>query len=239
LYGDNQAKMAAATGMSQPQISLVVRGLRAPGKKLLSALARDPRVNALWVLDGTGQPFAEAEQPAPHGGVVLQVMRDVLSGPVADHADLRTGLTLDWTGLVRPTMYLLQVAMYDPIANVPALRIAPGDYLLLETDPARWRANLNLLAGRVCAIRRANVAGGRVVLARVYPAGERGGLAFDTVDPGHAHEAQAQAQWEKEFQERFGPRPRRIAGSRRAPRQPPPVLDVADVVAYCVAVLRL
>jgi hypothetical protein len=179
VWSGNQRRMAEDLSVSQALISKVVRGERAPGSKLLDAVASDPRVNRLWVHEGQGEPLHAEHREAPADEYLVPVARVILPGPVADHAGLLAGPRVPVAAFFhRSTRYLLEIGADDAVVRVSELKIAPGDMLLLETDTATWQADVRVLNHRLCAVR--NEVGDRrqhlLARARVDP---RGTLSFE------------------------------------------------------------
>jgi hypothetical protein len=180
LWAGNQRKMADDLSVSQGLISKVVRGERAPGSKLLDAVANHPRVNRLWLHEGQGEPLRAEHREAPADEYLVPVARVILPGPVADNMGLLAGPRVPVAAFFhRSTRYLLEIQADDAVVRVSALKIAPGDMLLLETDSATWQGDIRVLSDRLCAVR--NEAGDRrqhvLATARVDP--RAGTLSFD------------------------------------------------------------
>src|SRR4051794_17237468 len=81
VWGGSQRRMAAEIGVSQALISKVVRGEQVPGRKLLEALARHPRIAAAGVYEGRGEPLADPDRVEVTAEPMLPVARCVLPGP--------------------------------------------------------------------------------------------------------------------------------------------------------------
>jgi hypothetical protein len=147
LWRGNQREMARAVGVSQGLISKVVNGQQAPGPRLLTALANHPGVDSDWVVSGTGQPI-----PFPERGS-LPIAAGVLPGPPLEYPHLLGGSRHPVAdALSRPTRYWLLLAQNSPLVREPSLRLAPGDLLLLDSDPA-WTRRPDLTDGRLCGVR--------------------------------------------------------------------------------------
>lgn len=57
LWEGSPTRMAKAIGCSPSAITNVTSGRQRPGRQLLAAIATDVRVNAAWLLTGTGSPL--------------------------------------------------------------------------------------------------------------------------------------------------------------------------------------
>ena len=75
VYHGDQSKMAAETGISQPQISLVVGGKRSPGERFIAGLAKVPGINIEWLTTGVGEPFAPFACGGSAGGRTVAANR--------------------------------------------------------------------------------------------------------------------------------------------------------------------
>lgn len=147
LWRGNQREMARAIGVSQGLISKVVNGQQAPGPRFMTALAGHPGVDREWALSGTGQPI-----PFPERGS-LPLAAGVLPGPPLEYPHLLGGARHPVAdALNRPTRYWVALSQNSPLVREPALRLAPGDHLLLEADAA-WTRRPDLTEGRLCGVR--------------------------------------------------------------------------------------
>jgi hypothetical protein len=180
LWSGNQRKMSEDLSVSQALISRVVRGQRAPGSKLLDAVASHPRINPMWVHEGQGEPLRAEHREAPADESLVPVARVILPGPVADHAGLLAGPRVPVAAFFhRSTRYLLEIQADDAVVRVSELRIAPGDLLLMETNFATWQGDIRVLKDKLCAVR--GEAGDRrqYALARARVDPRDGTLSFD------------------------------------------------------------
>src|SRR5438309_10825248 len=84
-WGSNQRQMARDLGVSQGLISKIINGNQGAGKRFLAILARQPAVNADWLLRGEGQPLS-----LPPKGT-LPIALGVLPGLPANYSQLLTG----------------------------------------------------------------------------------------------------------------------------------------------------
>lgn len=147
LWRGNQREMARAIGVSQGLISKVVHGQQGPGRRLMSALAEYPGINAEWIRTGTGQPL-----PLPDEGS-LPIASVLLPGPPLRHPHLLSGIRHPVArAYERPTRYWLWVPAASPLLAEPGLSLLVGDLLLMEAD-ADWTGRPTQIAGRLCGIR--------------------------------------------------------------------------------------
>ncbi len=170
LYDGDQSKMATETGVSQPQISLVVGGRRSPGPKFIAGLAKIPGINIEWLRSGAGEPFAAAAVAAkPTGGRSLPIATCPLPGSPQVNAGLLSGASFP---VAEPSFkgsrYFYAAQTTDPVVRA-GLDVRPGDLLLFETDPAFWRPNVGVLHGKLCVLRLRTGSGAVCVLARANP----------------------------------------------------------------------
>ena len=180
VWSGSQRRMAEDLAVSAALISKVVRGERAPGSKLLDAVANDRRVNRLWVHEGQGEPLRAEHREAPADEFLVPVARIILPGPPGDHAGLLAGPRLPVGAFFyASSRYLLEIQADDAVVRVSELKIAPGDLLLLETDAANWRGDVGILKDRLCAVR--GEAGDRRqhLLAKARVDTREGTLSFD------------------------------------------------------------
>ncbi len=174
-WGGNQRQMARDLGVSQGLISKIVRGHQGAGKRFLATLARQPGVNADWVLRGEGQPLT-----LPPKGT-LPVAAGVLPGPPEQHPQLLTGQRHPVAeALDRASRYWLELPPGSPLLRDESLHLLAGDLLLMEADPA-WTGRMDLIEGRLGGIHLP-----RGQQEASYPLGKfsRGplGLIFDALD---------------------------------------------------------
>jgi transcriptional regulator with XRE-family HTH domain len=180
VWAGHQRRMAEDLSVSQATISKIVRGERAPGSKLLDAVARDPRVNRMWLLEGVGEPLRAEHREAPVDECLVPVARIILPGPPREHAGLLAGPRIPVAAFFfRPSRYLLEIGADAAVVPISELKIAPGDMLLLETDSATWQGDVRILKDRLCAVR--GEAGDRRqhLLAKARVDTREGTLSFD------------------------------------------------------------
>ncbi len=174
-WGGNQRQMARDLAVSQGLISKIVRGHQGAGKRFLATLARQPGVNAGWVLRGEGQPL----NLPPRG--TLPVAAGVLPGLPEQHAHLLTGARHPVAeALDRPSRYWLELPSGSPLLGDESLRLLAGDLLLIEADPA-WTGRPDLVDGRLGGIRLARgQQGTEYPLGKFYRSPQ--GLIFEALD---------------------------------------------------------
>lgn len=63
IWGGNRSRMAEFLGMSHTVVNKVAGGGREPGKRFLTALLRDTRIDPLWLLQGVGRPWKDVQGP--------------------------------------------------------------------------------------------------------------------------------------------------------------------------------
>lgn len=147
IWRGNQREMARALGVSQALISKVANGHQAPGRRLLSALANHPQISAEWIQSGGGPPLV-----VPGSGS-LPIGTGILPGPPLENPQLLSGATHPVAdALNRTTRYWIELSAHSPLIREPSLLVAPGDFLLLEADPA-WTRRPDMTVGRVCGVR--------------------------------------------------------------------------------------
>ncbi len=147
LWRGRQREMARSVGVTQGLLSKVVNGQQAPGPRLIAALAAHPDVNGEWLRTGAGQPLYLPEEGS------LPVATGLLPGPPLRYPQLLSGARHAVARAHdRETRYWLLLGPTSPLVREPALRLASGDLLLLETD-AGWTRQPNLTHGRLCGVR--------------------------------------------------------------------------------------
>jgi len=244
VWGGSQRRMAAEIGVSQALISKVVRGEQAPGRKLLEALARHPRVDATWVYQGVGEPLAGPDRGEATGEPMLPVARCVLPGPPQGEAALLTGALFPVAASFhRPSRYWLEAQPYDAVVLTPEHRIAAGDLLLMEADAGVWGRNPQVLVGRLCAIREGGDAASFVLDRLGWDPARRRLVRETTAPKGVPPEAipgsmgRAGRFIELERPETTGVQVQE-GPDEAAPSPSAEHLDIADVVAFVVLLVR-
>jgi len=174
LYHGDQSKMAAESGNSQPQISLVVRGERSPGRRFIENVAKNPRVNSAWLRTGAGQPIVPAGGEAQlTAGRSLPIASCPLPGSPQVNASLLSGASFPVAEpFFKESRYFYAAQKADPVVRAE-LDIRPNDLMLFETDAEFWRSNVRVLVGKLCALKLRTGSGTVCVLARAKPAAGR------------------------------------------------------------------
>jgi hypothetical protein len=174
-WGGNQRQMARDLAVSQGLISKIVNGLQGPGSRFLATLARQPSVNADWILRGEGPPLSLP----PRG--TLPVALGVLPGPPLQYSHLVTGQRHPVAEVLdRSSRYWMELQSSSPLVRDPVLRLLPADLLLMETDSA-WTSRLDLIEGRLCGVRlQCGLAEPAFALGKLSR--DSLGLVFDTLD---------------------------------------------------------
>ncbi len=233
LFGGNQRAMARALGVSQALISQVVNGNRAAGPRLMAALARHPGVDPEWLRGGTGQPLVLPERGT------LPVAAGLLPGPPLLFPQLLSGSRHPVAdALGRPTRYWVALAPDSDLVREPRLRLAPGDLLLLEADPA-WTRRPDLTDGRLCGVRLAARPEPVYRLGRVAPAdaGAVVSLFGGAFVPPYRPTPSRVIRTPEAIEARKLARERAVAEARRAAAEGLPI-DRADIVAVQVYMAR-
>ncbi len=242
LYDGDQSKMAAETGISQPQISLVVGGKRSPGARFIAGLAKIPGINIEWLRSGVGEPFTAAgvaEQPT--GGRSLPIATCPLPGSPRVNAGLLSGASFPVAEpSFKDSRYFYAAQKADPVVRA-GLDIRPGDLLLFETDPAFWRPNIGVLHGKVCVLKLQTGSGAVCVLARSKPLAGRLEPTFEILGGPYERNSAVSdderkvSEKDRDFYERYGKFPSCIeledweAGSELGEPAPPVVAAEGEV----------
>ncbi|MBT6156426.1 MAG: helix-turn-helix transcriptional regulator [Planctomycetaceae bacterium] len=139
LWNGNQSAMARDLGLSTTAVHKVLHGQQEPGRRFLTALAKQPRVNPAWVFTGEGEPLLGFPTLSSEGGTPLPVLDRLLPGSPEGYASQIVGRE-HWvaSALWRPSRYLLRVSSDFPVMGDPEAKVAVGDLLLIETEPF-WR----------------------------------------------------------------------------------------------------
>lgn len=155
VWGGNQSAMALELGVSQPVISQTSRGVRAPGRSLLAAIASSPKVNPMWLYQGVGEPLMASGSDVAKKEWEIPIAKELLPGLPRDHATLLSGEAFPVAGFGdRQTQYLYRVPLGEPILEVAEEKVAVGDLILFEADPTVWRGNVRVLNNRLCVVRQ-------------------------------------------------------------------------------------
>jgi plasmid maintenance system antidote protein VapI len=145
-WGGRQRQMARDLGVTQGLISKIVHGQQGAGARFIAALTRQLGVNAEWVLRGEGPPLSLHQRGS------LAVSQVILSGSPLENSHLLSGARHPVAEeLDRGTRYWLEV-QNSWLAQVDALRIRPGDLLMVETA-SETTMRLDFIEGRLCCVR--------------------------------------------------------------------------------------
>ena len=87
VWSGNRSEMARAVHVTHSALAKIARGEQEPGRRLLQAVASDPRVNAAWLLSGVGDPLFDADQPSTGRDWPMQIALELLPGPVDELRD--------------------------------------------------------------------------------------------------------------------------------------------------------
>lgn len=143
-FGDSQAEMARATGLSLAGIAKVVTGRQEAGRRFMEALLKATDANPAWLLTGIGPPRRSTS---------LRVAMRPLLDPTRECKGLpASGPDVGIDALWSPTRYWLQVQASDPIVRDRGAKVATGDFILMETDRTRFPA-AERFHNRLCIIR--------------------------------------------------------------------------------------
>lgn len=149
LFGGNQRRTAEYLGCSQAVISKIILGKQNPGGRVLDLMAQHPKVNPAWLLTGEGEPLLAEKKSATDQGWPVPIAEELLPGPPKEYSNHLTGQMEYVAGsLYRETAY------FYVVRDSQIEHILPGDRILLDADKARWRKNLSVLDGKLCAVQR-------------------------------------------------------------------------------------
>jgi hypothetical protein len=258
-WNDNQRRMAAEIGVAQTAISKAVRGEQPPGLKFLMAVGKVPGLNPEWVLEGKGEPYCKTRPRGASEGKTLPVSRVILPGPVEEYGGLLTELRLDFEGLVRPSLYAIELQPGEPVTRSASLNLRPGDYLVMESDRDVWGLNPQILYGKLCAVRRAAENGPTYSFARAdLSRGPEQSLELQPIGVEFVVRGLKGEEGRRDSMARSGMRRRRVVPmtggvpslksveSSRPMKGDVPSLksvessrpNISDVVAYCTLMIR-
>ena len=162
-FEGNRTAMARAIGFSHTVIANVVKG-KPPGRRLLEAIAHRLGVDLAWLRAGEGRPPPKIGAAAGQG---ILVHNAVLPGPAHEY---QTATPDVWMSVVpevvpSPTRYWLSLRSSQPIVRQKSSGFLGGDYLLMESDPAKF-PKASDLRSRLCGVPDATC-GGELRLAHV------------------------------------------------------------------------
>lgn len=160
-FGNSITQMAAALGVSHTALSRVINKGQMPSGQMLEGVAKLNRVNLHWLLAG-----GEEKSPHPDGGSRFVSVSDrlLLAAP-RSAPDLLDPMVLPTSSpFLLGDPYWFRVPTDSPLLTRPKERVAPGDYLLVETGRA-WTSRSSAHARRLLVLRGPTPSAG--VLARV------------------------------------------------------------------------
>jgi hypothetical protein len=146
LFDGNQGRASRALGMSQPNLSRIINGVRPPTDRLIELLAQQPSVNSRWLYDGLGEPLI----PVTSG--TLPVTTNILPGPPIAHTNLLSGDRHPIANVLEnESRYWLKLLPDNPILHANMYHVNPGDLLLVETARDQLDRN-DIVLGHLCAL---------------------------------------------------------------------------------------
>jgi transcriptional regulator with XRE-family HTH domain len=140
----NRSTMARRLGFSPSTLSRVVSGEKPPGRRLLTAIVEQLRVDSKWLLTGEGEPLVKSIEFGGLGGVA-PVSNRLLPGAPQDHRELLTPDSFDPLMVLGPSQYWYRLTRRDPIVKGSGRGFQSGDLILLETDPNRFPESSSIL----------------------------------------------------------------------------------------------
>jgi hypothetical protein len=143
--------MGRKLGISHPVMSRVLAGTQPPPGKMLEALARQPGMNLRWLFAGEGD-FRGEQRIGAGGGHFCPIASNLLPGKPADHPERLTFTTLPVaSAFYSETAYWYRVGAENPIVKARPVRVAQGDYLLIETSD-QWTRRPEAFRGRLVVL---------------------------------------------------------------------------------------
>jgi hypothetical protein len=152
-FQGDQTALAAALGCSQSLVSRIVRGVQAPGLRLVNRFAMLAGVDQQWALTGKGA------QPKPQallaGAIHTLPVVDNLIDPCGSRnlevpsPNLRIVTSADYAA----SRYLYRVAEHDCLKPDLVDQLLVDDFLLIEMDSSYWTSASFNLNGRYCVLR--------------------------------------------------------------------------------------
>jgi transcriptional regulator with XRE-family HTH domain len=151
-FGGSQSSFAKALGCTQGAISKVTGGRQSPGPRLLLALASLEGLDRKWALLGEGSP-PDPDRPAV-AKLALPVMEEFPAGKFRKR-DLAKAGEFRAVGLAdfSATRFFIRASKNLVPVTLLGSEFQAGDLLLVETDAAFWKHDLNRLDGRFCLAR--------------------------------------------------------------------------------------
>src|SRR4029079_8247977 len=125
---------------------------QAPGRRVLQCICQHPKVNPGWLISGEGSPLLASDPEGPSRGWPIPIAKRLLPGPVDKFSEYLSPEVFPVAGaFFGATRYAYCVAEDDPVVNIPWLKIATGDWLLVETDRHAWQ-EASQLEGRFVTV---------------------------------------------------------------------------------------
>jgi len=165
LWQGNRSAAARDLKISHGLLWAIAAGKRSPGRRVVTAIAADGRINVDWVSSGVGQPLlSKSETLNP---CTVPVALRLLPGPPKENAGaLSTSLREVAASDFAASRYCCLLGDdLRPELYQDGLRA--GDVLLLDADSALWFRNSDFLRDRWCAVRVRTDALTRIELAKL------------------------------------------------------------------------
>ena len=184
IFRGNQGPMACATGVSQASLSRVIRGVQEPGRRLMCSVAALPGVDAVWLFTGRGEPFpapvrafsGEADKPRSHASSCPDRRPSTsTSSPGCPCRSTTRASPRRPTGSYRG-------GRPDTLATEQ--KVAAGDMLLIEADPATWRYDPEAAIDCLVALQVGKRADREVYISLRQQGAAKGEWAFDDFGAG-------------------------------------------------------
>lgn len=147
IGGGSQRKFAAMTGCSQSVLSRVANGQQEPGRELIERIAKLAGVDGKSLLDSRDQATHHDLTDDFLVPIVTSLLR---SAPEPNQLSAST-LAVS-RAIYRPTLYAVPARACEPACSDPAERLRPDDLIVVESSTTRFRQNLMMLNGKLCAV---------------------------------------------------------------------------------------
>jgi hypothetical protein len=153
IWEGNRSEMARAVGVTHSVLGKIAAGEQNPGRRLLEAISKHPKVNPAWLFSGEGSPLLAEKSQEPLDGWPVKIAAQLLPGPVEQHRNLLLDDAFLVAGaLYRPSRYCYRINPRDPIANDRRTYVTGGDLLLVDSDD-QARQQPEQVDMRFCVIR--------------------------------------------------------------------------------------
>lgn len=187
-WDGNISRMARELGIPQPAVWKMVNGKQPLSSQLLIALVQRSMVNLHWLLSGKGPRFLEGAAANLRGQAVVRpaipVAAQVLPAPPAACQNLLADQATDpINGVFTATQYWIEIKKTDAVAQRKDEQLMPGDWLLLETDPACFPPQ-HKMEDRLVVVPCSGQDSTEPKLARVEEVDDEDVLHVDTFDLG-------------------------------------------------------